>query len=73
MTRLHHRIIIFILAGIFIAGYATAAASATPEGSMNKIVGTVVRFTAGSAAIDVTINQDNPAVRDFLSMLPLTL
>lgn len=73
MTKIHHRIIALIFAAICVAGYATAAASATPEGSMNKIVGTVVRFTAGSAAIDVTINQDNPAVRDFLSMLPLTL
>jgi hypothetical protein len=32
-----------------------------------------VRFTAGPATVDVTIGQDNPAVRDFLSMLPLTL
>lgn len=37
------------------------------------IVGTVVRFTAGSTSVDVTIDQNNPAVRDFLSMLPLTL
>jgi hypothetical protein len=33
----------------------------------------VVRFSAGSTSVEVTIDQDNPAVRDFLSMLPLTL
>ena len=33
----------------------------------------MVRFTVGSTSVDVTIGEDNPAVRDFLSMLPLTL
>jgi hypothetical protein len=32
-----------------------------------------VRFTGGSTSVDVTIGEDNPAVRDLLSMLPLTL
>ena len=36
-------------------------------------MGTMVRFTAGSASVDVTIGEDNPTVRDFLSMLPLTM
>ncbi|WP_024819324.1 cyclophilin-like fold protein [Arthrobacter sp. 31Y] len=36
-------------------------------------VGTVVRFSTGSASLDVTIGEDNAATRDFLSMLPLTL
>lgn len=49
------------------------AVSATPEQGGDQVVGTVVRFTAGSASVDVTIGEDNPAVRDFLSMLPLTL
>ncbi len=40
---------------------------------MEQIVGTVVRFSARSTSVDVTIGEDNPAVRDFLSMLPLTL
>ncbi len=40
---------------------------------MDQIVGTVVRFSARSTSVDVTIGEDNPAVRDFLSMLPLTL
>lgn len=37
------------------------------------MVGKVVRFTGGSTSVDVTIGADNPGVRDFLSMLPLTL
>jgi hypothetical protein len=39
----------------------------------SAIVGSVVRFTSARTSVDVTIGQDNPAVRDFLSMLPLTL
>jgi hypothetical protein len=37
------------------------------------VVGTVVRFTADDMYVDVTIDQDTPAVRDFLSQLPLTV
>jgi hypothetical protein len=37
------------------------------------VAGTVVRFTAGSTQVDVTIDRDSPAARDFLSMLPLTI
>ena len=36
-------------------------------------MGTIVRFSSGTASVDVTIGEDNPAVRDLLSMLPLTL
>ena len=50
-----------------------ASSSGTPDGGAEEVVGTVVRFTAGSTSVEVTIDQDNPAVRDFLSMLPLTL
>lgn len=50
-----------------------ASSSGTPDGGADQIVGTVVRFTAGSTSVEVTIDQDNPAVHDFLSMLPLTL
>ena len=31
------------------------------------VVGAVVRFTGGDASVDVTIGEDNPTVRDFLS------
>ncbi|WP_206061736.1 cyclophilin-like fold protein [Nonomuraea basaltis] len=58
----------------------SAAPSAPPrsgtsdtDGETTKIVGTVVRFSSNATSVDVTIGQDNPAVRDFLSMLPLTL
>lgn len=48
-----------------------------PEGSSDPteegMVGTIVRFTAGSESVDVTINVDSTATRDFLSLLPLTL
>jgi hypothetical protein len=55
----------------FLAGCATAASA--QDQNANQVVGTVVRFTAGTAFVDVTIGEDNPAVRDFLSMLPLTV
>ena len=47
--------------------------SETPDGGVDQVVGTVVRFAAGSTSVEVTLDEDNPAVRDFLSMLPLTL
>lgn len=50
-----------------------ASSSETLDGGADQVVGTVVRFSAGSTAVEVTIDEDNPAVRDFLSMLPLTL
>lgn len=56
-----------------IAPSPPAASSGTPDGDAAQVVGTVVRFTAGSTSVEVTIDEDNPAVRDFLSMLPLTL
>jgi len=31
-------------------------------------VGTVVRFTSANTSVDVTIGEDSPATRDFLSM-----
>jgi hypothetical protein len=56
-----------------IAPSTPPASSVTADGGVEQVVGTVVRFTAGSTSVEVTIDQDNPAVRDFLSMLPLTL
>jgi hypothetical protein len=49
-----------------------ASSAATRDRSV-QVVGTVVRFSAGSTAVEVTIDEENPAVRDFLSMLLLTL
>jgi hypothetical protein len=34
---------------------------------------TVVRFTSPNTSVDVTVDQDTPAARDFLSMLPTTV
>ncbi|MEV0397474.1 cyclophilin-like fold protein [Polymorphospora rubra] len=48
---------------------APTSPSATPSG----VIGTVVRFTGDSTSVDVTIDGDTPAIRDFLSMLPLTV
>jgi hypothetical protein len=58
-----------ILAAILIAG----GAAVTHAQGDDKIVGTVVRFTSGSTSVDVAIGEDNPTVRDFLSLLPLTM
>ncbi|MEV8176366.1 cyclophilin-like fold protein [Microbacterium sp. NPDC079176] len=53
---------------------ATPTAPASAEQSApTEVVGTVVRFTSDRTSVDVTIGEDNPAVRDFLAMLPLEL
>jgi hypothetical protein len=58
----------------------TLASTATPSTSASgsesegqQVTGTVVRFSAGTTSVDVTIGESNPAVRDLLSMLQLTL
>ena len=56
-----------------IAPLTPSASSETPDRGADQIVGTMVRFSAGSTSVEVTIDEDNPAIRDFLSMLPLTL
>jgi hypothetical protein len=81
MAKLYYPIIMLILAVVFVACASTLtiaqssppASSETPDEGVNQVVGTVVRFSAGSTSVEVTIDEDNPAVRDFLSMLPLTL
>jgi hypothetical protein len=55
---------------------APAASASTPDeapATNTGVVGTVVRFSSGGTQVDVTIDQDTRAVRDFLSMLPQTL
>lgn len=44
-----------------------------PEQPEEDVVGTVVHFTAGETVVEVTIVEDTPTTRDFLSMLPMTL
>jgi hypothetical protein len=49
----------------------TPSTTAVPE--PDQVVGSIVRFTSDRTTIDVTIGEDSPAVRDFLSLLPLEL
>jgi hypothetical protein len=48
-------------------------AATSADRDAREIVGTTVRFSSDTSSVDVTIGEDNPAVRDFLSMLPMTL
>ncbi|MGF6822876.1 hypothetical protein M2317_001783 [Microbacterium sp. ZKA21] len=49
----------------------TPATTAVPE--QEQVAGTVVRFASDRTSVDVTIGEDSPGVRDFLSLLPLEL
>jgi hypothetical protein len=40
---------------------------------VNIIPGTTVRFASSAGSVDVTIEEDTPATRDLLSMMPMTL
>ena len=52
---------------------ASPPATDAAEAPAREIVGAIVRFSSRAGAVDVTIGEDSPAVRDFLSTLPLTL
>lgn len=54
------------------AGVESSSAPA-PTDEPGQIVGTVVRFTSDRASVDVTVGEDSPGVRDFLSLLPTEL
>jgi hypothetical protein len=43
------------------------------DSDARRIAGSTVRFSSDTTSVHVTIGEDNPAVRDFLSMLPLTI
>ena len=69
MVKLFRGTTASILAVIHVAtGVGAAGAMGADE-----IVGTVVRFTSGSTSVNLTIGEDNPTVRDFLSLLPVTM
>lgn len=52
----------------------SAEPTASPRTSEpDDIAGTVVRFRNERTSVDMTIDEDTPAVRDFLSQLPLEL
>jgi hypothetical protein len=48
-------------------------ATTSADSDARQVVGTIVRISSNTASVDVTIDEDNPAARDFLSMLPLTI
>lgn len=52
---------------------APSASTKGPTSEEPAAEATIVRFTSGDTTIDLTIGADNPTIRDFLSMLPLTL
>lgn len=49
----------------------TAPSAAASAEAPDRVEGTAVRFTSDRTSVEVTIGEDSPAVRDFLSMLPL--
>lgn len=49
------------------------ATTTSADTDARQVVGTIVRFSSDTTSVDVTIGEDNPAVRDFLSMLPPTI
>lgn len=73
MTKLHDRMTALILAVFIFVSCAGVSYSQTADAGAGQVVGTVVRFTAASTSVDLTIGENNPTVRDFLSMLPLTM
>lgn len=44
----------------------------SPAAPVDEVEGTVVRFSSGQTTVDVTLGEDNPTVRDLLSILPVT-
>lgn len=61
----------FLGAGLLATSLFAMAAPASPP--TESIIGKVVRFRNAQVFVDVTIDQDNPTVRDLLARLPLTL
>lgn len=73
MATLYRQLTAFILAVVVLASGSAVSYSQTADGDTSQTVGTVVRFSAGAMSVDLTIGEDNPTVRDFLSLLPLTM
>jgi len=61
----------FLGAGLLATSLFTVAAPASLQAE--SVVGKVLRFRNAQVMVDVTIDQDNPTVRDLLARLPLTL
>ena len=73
MSELYRKHASLILTAIMATSASSSASSQARGGSGEPAIGTIVRFTSEATTVDVTIGADSPAVRDFLSMLPLTL
>ena len=73
MSELQRTYASLIIAALLAIPAASASLAQTRDGGEEMVIGTVIRFTSQSTSVDVTIGADSPAVRDFLSMLPLTL
>ncbi|WP_457579190.1 cyclophilin-like fold protein [Ensifer adhaerens] len=72
MSRINRQIVALLLAAHSVV-LATVCFAQAKDRSPASVIGTIVRFTDGATTVDVTVGEDSPAVRDFLSMLPLTL
>ena len=73
MSELYRKGASLILTALLATSGASSSSAQTQDKSEKAIIGTIVRFTSEATSVDVTIGADSPAVRDFLSMLPLTL
>ncbi|WP_244494670.1 cyclophilin-like fold protein [Ensifer sp. Root127] len=72
MSRFNRQMVALLLAAHSVT-LPTMSFAQTKDRNPTSVIGTVVRFTDGATTVDVTVGEDSPAVRDFLSMLPLTL
>jgi hypothetical protein len=73
MIMIHNRVTKLIALVFMLVAGAAASYAQTADAGAGNIVGTVVRFTAGATSVDLIIGEDNPTVRDFLSLLPVTM
>jgi hypothetical protein len=55
------------------APVATTAPGSVPPTSADRDEGVIVRFSSPTIEVGVTVAGDNPTIRDFLSLLPLTI
>ncbi len=58
-----------LVSGVCLSVPVTLAYAQASDG----IVGTVVQFSNAAISVELTIGEDNPTVRDFLSLLPVTM
>ena len=63
----------FMMSGAALVRFERVRAAQPTTSPAGDVVGTIVRFSSSRTSVDVRIGQNNPTVRDFLSMLPLTL